>query len=112
MKNFLAIPLILAIAACSDKEPVKGTPAAGTDLTVPEFTWKVRTQEQLDTIYITSGMVLNEEDRLEGFVGRDVLGNYVVYTRPPKYVDDSVTCTLGHEVMHIVLGSYHDESGD
>lgn len=111
-KKILSLILLtlLTTAACNQKEPVKGTPEAGADLTVPEFTWKVRNQPQLDTIYMTSGMVLNEEDRLEGFVGKDALGNYVIYTRPPKYVDDDVACTLGHEVMHIVLGSYHEDT--
>ena len=35
-------------------------------------------------------------------------GKAIIYTLPPKTVDDDVATTLGHEVMHIAMGKYHD----
>lgn len=61
---------------------------------------------ELEAVYRNSGQAVPEGGRLHGFAGyRD--GRAVVYTLPPRTVDDAVTCTLGHEVMHIALGAYH-----
>lgn len=110
MKKTLLLLSLLILAGCKESgDKVMGAPTPGTDLPVASFIWKVRTPEQLETIYITNGEVLSEMETVDGFVGKDPLGNYVVYTASPKFVDDEVTCTLGHEVMHIALGDFHSE---
>ena len=53
-------------------------------------------------------MKVPHKARLEGFVGQTDDGRWVVYSTAPYRVDDQVATTLGHEVMHIVLGEYHD----
>ncbi len=63
-------------------------------------------QDTLEAVYVNSGMPLGKGDRLSGFVGKDG-EKWVMYTLPPKYVNDAVTCTVGHEVLHPVLGDYH-----
>lgn len=52
-------------------------------------------------------MPIGERGRPHGFAGYADDGTAVVYTLPPNRVDDAVTCTLGHEVMHVALGEYH-----
>lgn len=107
-KTLMALIFLTATILSGCKEEIKGAPAVGTDTVVPEFTWKVRSQHDLETIYRTNGQMLTERDKLHGFVGIDPDGSYVIYTPAPSRVDDQVTCTLGHEVMHIALGNYHD----
>lgn len=103
MKAMLLVPLLL-LAACG--EPVDPQPEAGTHYDIPAFTWHVVDTQELRRVYREAGQPLQDGDRLYGFVGKR--GNeHVVYTLPPKTVDDSATCTLGHEVMHLALGDYH-----
>ncbi len=52
-------------------------------------------------------MRLEQGQQLEGFTGITPDGLHIVYTLPPSTVDDAATCTLGHEVLHVVLGEYH-----
>lgn len=94
----------LLLAACG--EPVQNPPQPGDTVTLPPIEWRVRDQQDLEAAYRNSGMPLTERDRLHGFAGRD--GDVaVVYTLPPRRVDDAVACTLGHEVMHVALREYH-----
>lgn len=103
MKAMLLVPLLL-LAACG--EPVDPQPEAGTYYDIPAFTWHVEDMQQLRHVYASSGEHIEAGDRLYGFVGTRG-EEVVVYTLPPKTVDDSVACTLGHEVMHLALGNYH-----
>lgn len=104
MKPIL-LALILLLTACGEK--VTNKPEAGAVLQVPAFEWHVVDQKELDTVYKQSGMALESKQKLYGFTGVTKDGRRVVYTTEPQYVDDAVALTLGHEVMHIVMGSYH-----
>ena len=102
MKRLLILPLLLA--GCG--EPVQNPPEPGQTVALPPIEWRVRDREGLEAAYRNSGMPLTERERLHGFAGRD--GDVaVVYTLPPRRVDDAVACTLGHEVMHVARGEYH-----
>ena len=82
-------------------------PETQNEYSLPPIEWRIRDAQGLRTAYNNSGMTIGNDERLEGFVGIDEEGRTVVYTMRPKYVDDSVACTLGHEVMHVALGNYH-----
>ena len=103
MRALLLAPLLLA--ACG--EPVQGAPAPGDNLALPPIEWRVRDRVALEQAYRDSGMITGERDKLHGFAGYADDGAAVVYTLPPQRVDDAVACTLGHEIMHVALGSYH-----
>lgn len=103
--------LLLALAAVTltaCQEEVQEAPLAGDTVHVPAFEWRVRdTRTLVDNYTIDSGMTLADGQKIEGFTGLDPRGTVVVYTKAPRYVDDQVACTLGHEVMHLALGDYH-----
>lgn len=102
MSRWLLICLLLA--GCG--EQVQSAPEPGTTVQLPPIEWRVVDRAGLEAVYRNSGQELADGDRLSGFAGyRD--GQAVVYTLPPKHVNDAATCTLGHEVMHIALGDYH-----
>lgn len=114
MKKYLVTILLtsLLLVGCNNGEKIKNPPSVGSDIEVPSFMWKLRSQHDLETIYKTNGQILTDDDRLYGFVGIASDGRYVIYTAEPRYVDDEVSCTLGHEVMHLVLGDYHSNRED
>lgn len=96
----------LLLAGCNDK--VQNTPDPGTNIAIHNFEWRIRDAATLRAQYEAAGMAPGEQDRLYGFAGIDTsTGARVVYTLPPKQVNDDITCTLGHEVMHLALGDYH-----
>lgn len=96
--------LCLALAGCS--EAMQGAPQPGDVVSLPPIEWRVVDRAGLEAVYRNSGQAIPDGGRLHGFAGyRD--GQAVVYTLPPRAVDDAATCTLGHEVMHIALGDYH-----
>lgn len=101
--RFMILPLLL-LTACG--ESVQNAPQPGATVQLPDIEWRVRDRAGLEAAYRNSGMTIGAHARLEGFAGRDG-GRAVIYTLPPRYVDDDVACTLGHEVMHVVLGEYH-----
>ena len=101
------IALVLALLLVGCGEEVKNAPQPGDRLIIPEIEWRVVDRAMLESVYVNSGMPLEKGDRLSGFVGKDG-EKWVMYTLPPKYVNDAVTCTVGHEVMHPVLGDYHE----
>lgn len=84
------------------------------------FTWHIVSQEEMSAMYRQGGGVLGEGvppgskvrryDQLNGFTAVTPDGSYHVFTTPPRSVDDQVTLTLGHEVMHVALGAYHPEN--
>lgn len=102
--NRLTLFVVLAMTGCGG--PVQNPPQPGQTVALPPIEWRVRDREGLEAAYRNSGQALTDHDRLHGFAGRDG-GTAVVYTLPPRRVDDAVACTLGHEVMHVALGSYH-----
>lgn len=95
---------LLALTACG--QSIEPAPKPGEIYNIPEIEWNVLDREQLAQVYRDSGMDLRPGDDLHGFAGKR--GNTVViYTLAPKTVDDQATLTLGHEVLHVVLGEYH-----
>ena len=102
MKILLPLLMLTACAA-----PVDNAPKPGDVIQVPGFEWRVVDKRSLEAAYIDFGMPFNEGDKLDGFMGYTADHRPVVYTLPPTRVNDSATCTLGHEVLHIVKGDYH-----
>ena len=100
--------LIATLGGCVPQgEPMIVAPKVGDIITIPSVEWRVVDQATLEREYRRAGMALTKGDKLHGFAGVTSSGKYVVYTLPPKYVDDEVTVTLGHEIEHVVLGSFH-----
>lgn len=93
----LAFIFVVLAAGCG--EHVQHAPQNGDTVMVPAFEWRIRSEADIDRLHGSPAY---------GFTGRDrVTGSAVVYTQQPRHVDDQVACTLGHEVMHLALGSYH-----
>jgi hypothetical protein len=107
MKTLAIVLLVAALVGCGDR--VQNSPAEGSNITIPQFEWRVRSGHGLQEIHALNGIELHAGQIAEGLQGTDPSGTVVIYTRSPVRVDDSVACTLGHEVMHIALGKYHRE---
>lgn len=107
MRRAALVLVCLLLAACGEK--VTNPPAAGTVVHVPAFEWHVMEPRDYIRVYENSGMPSDDLPRgaILGFAGRKEDGTLVVVTPPPRYVDDEVTTTLGHEVLHLVLGEFH-----
>ena len=106
MKRVVAITASLfLLAGCGEK--VQGAPDVGTTTLVQQFEWRVINREQMVELHRLNGIYLKPNEVPLGMQGyKD--GKAIIYTLPPKTVDDDVTLTLGHEVMHIAMGKYHD----
>ncbi|AXA83718.1 hypothetical protein DCD74_02525 [Lysobacter oculi] len=100
-----AIATVVLLAGCGER--IDPQPAAGQVYHLPPIEWRVVDRAELERVYRDAGMPLNQGDRLHGFAGRLPDGRMVIYTLPPTRVDDAATLTLGHEVAHVALGSYH-----
>ena len=105
----LAVAATLILCACSGGERMTNAPQAGDTVQIPAMEWRVVDREGLMKVYRNSGLDTPQGQQLEGFAGVDGSGANVIYTLPPRTVDDQVTCTLGHEVLHVALGKYHKE---
>lgn len=92
---------LLTLTACAPEIDVPGGRHAVA------FEWRPVSPEELRAAYVANGQPLDKMDKLDGFVGRDAHGWWVIYTLEPKRLDDRAVCTLGHEVLHIVAGDYH-----
>lgn len=75
-------------------------------ITIPSFDWYIMSKAELRAVYERSDMEVPPGAELHGFTGIHN-GKRVVITAPPATVDDDATLTLGHEVMHIAFGDYH-----
>lgn len=104
-KAFTLFALVFLLSAC--REEVASAPRVGDTFQVPAFQWRVVDQQELERVWVAGGKQLRDGEVLRGFVGRLPDGTYVVYTKPPKFVDDREVTTLGHEVLHVVIGEYH-----
>lgn len=107
IRRIILAALIVALAACAERvTPTTGSVEAGADNQLPPIVWRIRDQAELERIYREAGRTIQQGQQLHGFSARqgDVI---VVYTLPPRNVDDQVTTTLGHEVMHVALGDFH-----
>ena len=89
------------LAGCKEKVDIDEGPHA------VEFEWRIVDKATLRAVYANSGMPITSDDHLDGFAGYDATGTWVIYTTKPQRLDDRATCTLGHEVLHIVAGDYH-----
>ncbi len=98
--------LLLLLTACSGPS-IDNAPRAGDTQQLPPIEWRVVDRAELERAYRAAGMQIPERSELRGFAARLGDGRTVVYTLPPRHVDDDVTTTLGHEVMHVALGEYH-----
>lgn len=111
-----ALVACLALSACSAGDPPNGYLTTESEYQVA-FVWHpVNTREELRSLYEAGGGVMpgdcdpydrRDSCELTGFTARASDGTQHVYTLRPVRVDDDTTLTLGHEVMHVVLGSYH-----
>lgn len=86
---------------------IKADTSAPKVYTVPAFEYHIVTRKELRRIYEASGGKTGGGD-IMGFTGRTPDGKIVVFTSPPRIVNDEQTCTLGHEVQHLIWGAYHD----
>lgn len=106
--------IALLLTGCGER--ITPAPQPGDVHHLPPIELRFVDRQTLEAVYLNSAMEIREvrvgkhrqKDRLTGFVGTRN-GRTVLYTLPPKYVDDAMTCTLGHEVLHVPLGSYHSE---
>lgn len=105
MNKLILVGIVVALTACGEK--IQDAPQPGDKITLPSIEWRVRDRMELEAVYRNSGQHIGERDRLHGFAGYDG-DQAVIYTLPPRRVDDGVACTIGHEVMHIALGQYHN----
>lgn len=104
MKYVIILFLVLVLAGCY--RSIDPQPEIGDIYAIPEIEWRVVGRDELIAVYENSGQTIRSGEELHGFMGyRD--GKPVIYTLAPKTVDDQVTLTLGHEVLHVVLGEYH-----
>lgn len=99
------VVIAMLLTACGER--VQSAPQPGENIQLPPIEWRVRDRAGLEAAYTASNMRITKGDRLSGFAGWDG-DKAVVYTLPPARVDDTATLTLGHEVMHVALGAYHD----
>lgn len=105
MRHTLLIAAMFLVVGCGER--IDPQPAAGQVYHLPPIEWRVVDRAELTRVYREAGMPLNQGDRLHGFAGRLPDGRMVIYTLPPARVDDTATLTLGHEVLHLAIGSYH-----
>ena len=106
MKRAVAIAAALyLLVGCGEK--VRGAPDVGTATLVQQFEWRVINRAQMVELHRLNGIHLKPNEVPLGMQGyKD--GKAIIYTLPPKTVDDDVATTLGHEVMHIAMGKYHE----
>ena len=94
------------LAGCSQK--IENPPQEGAVIQVPAFEWRVVSQDQMEWLYKEYGAELPKTGKLYGFTARTSNGKMIVVTPAPTRMDDTATTTLGHEVLHLVLGpDYH-----
>lgn len=103
--------LLLFGLSCSKKtEPIVPTVNSiqeGTVIHLPAMQWHIVSRERLIDVYQRAGHPIPEGAELHGITGVTPEGQTIVVTLAPQNVDDEVTLTLGHEVMHVALGDYH-----
>ena len=89
------LPIVLLLPACGERVNPEVQP--GETFYLPPVEWRVVNEAQMVKAY---GKVIPPGHKLEGFIGHHTDGTVIVYTLPPKTVNDTATCTLGHEIMH------------
>lgn len=88
-------------------ETIKANTSARV-IQVPAFEWHIVSEDELRRIYEKAGGHVPQGGDLKGFSAVDPkTGKRLIFTTQPRRVDDDVTTTFGHEVMHITFGDYH-----
>ena len=96
-----SVLLVLLTAGCGER--IQNAPQPGDSYYVC-VTWQVHTPESLTAAY--SAIQPPPPGRLVGFASRR--GDaHTIHTLAPTRVDDDAVTTLGHELLHVVLGEYH-----
>lgn len=103
----LSVWLVFLLAACSPGEKVQNAPSPGDVLKIEAFEWHVVDQKTLEERYVAAGELLASDQTLDGFVGVKPDGTKVMFTLPPRNVDDRNTLVIGHEFLHVALDGYH-----
>ena len=108
MRTLVITLLVFLLVGCESGEPVKNAPKVGDQIELPPIVWKIRTEKQMAEIREDSLGPTNHKVRVLGLAGvNQDTGRVEVITGVPRYVDDQVACTLGHEIMHVALGDFH-----
>lgn len=117
MRKLLFLFIILSgIAACSDTEyyePIDKSNGVATTIAVvivihKDYSDLVRAWDRENP-----SEKIEPGYQLEGFANfarrTDGTGDCEVHITQPDWVDDDVTLTLGHEMLHCMYGLYHEE---
>lgn len=108
---FIAVMTLLFVVSCDQKD----------DPTIIKPEWDRNHKELTITIHMfdtRSDMRSALEGRIDEPIDPATYGKAImspddtvceVYVTKPVKIDDDHTLTLGHEVLHCVLGRYHDE---
>ena len=108
MRIIATVFLLTLLVGCDSREPVKNAPKLGDQIELPPIVWKIRTEKQMAEIRENSLGPTNRKVRVLGLTGvNQDTGRVEVITEVPRYVDDQIACTLGHEIMHVALGDFH-----
>lgn len=103
----IAILLGLSLAACGGKK-IQPQPQVG-EVHFLNVEWQIVDRAELERAYTNLvGKKLEPGQKIVGFAAKTQDGRDVIVTLPPRYVDDTATCTLGHEILHVTHGSYHE----
>lgn len=103
----LLLAVFLGLLWQAGGEKIDNAPQPGVVIRLPPIEWHVVSREELEKAYQAAGKEVPPASKLEGFAGKLPDGRAVIYTLPPRWVDDAATTTLGHEVLHVALGDYH-----
>lgn len=118
----MLLGVTLFLSACEPrKEPIeKKLDRTGQPIQITTFVYS--SQRELDAAFAARHSNENDPHSRYGFAiwyeWRDADGNLVekdeekvceIHILEPKYIDDEATLTLGHEMLHCLYGSYHNE---
>lgn len=110
MRGMLLVLGVLCVGACAN-EPVVATKAPLLEFKVRlHFGTQQQTLDRCNALHVW-GETVYEAPRghvLGCNVFNETTSTQDIYTVEPTRRDDAATLTLGHELLHAVLGQYHD----
>lgn len=106
----LMIVVFIGLNACSDQnniKPIKGDlDRIGQDLIITVKLYE--TQKELINARVEIEPSFDKRQNLQGFAIWSPNDNVcAIYTLKPRRIDDDRTTTLGHEMLHCLIGTYH-----